>query len=591
MITPNDLRKKYLEFFKSKNHAVIRSASLIPENDPSVLFTTAGMHPLVPYLLGQKHPAGTRLVDVQKCIRTGDIDEVGDATHLTFFEMLGNWSLGDYFKEESIAMSYEFLTKHLNLDPKALAVTCFAGDADAPRDEESAGYWRDQGLSDDQIFFYGKDDNWWGAGATGPCGPDTEIFTNNLSMPKCCDECGPACNCGKYVEIWNNVFMEYNANADGTYTKLSQKNVDTGMGLERTYCKINKIEDLYLSELFVETITEIENLSGHKYEDNKRAFRRIADHIRTSTFILGDERGVAPSNTEQGYILRRLIRTTIRNLKKLGINDFVLPQLSQIVIDKYQDAYPELKENKDFILTQLSKEEQLFNKTIAAGLKEINKIISYMGDNKVIAGKTAFRLYDTCGFPLEFTQEIADEHGLSVDVEGFNKCFAEHQEKSRQGAENKFKGGLADNSEQTTNLHTATHLLHKALRNKFGETVGQKGSNITVERLRFDFSFDRKVTREELDEIEAEVNDVINQGLEVSMEEMSFEQAQAKGAIGLFAHKYDENNVKVYSVGDYSMEVCGGPHAKNSKDLGKFKIKKEEASSAGVRRIKATLEK
>ncbi len=587
MITVNEFRKLYLDFFKSKKHAVIHSASLVPENDPSVLFTMAGMFPLVPYLSGQKHPAGTRLASAQKCIRTGDIDEVGDATHLTFFEMLGNWSLGDYFKEESIAMSYEFLTKHLKLDPKALAVTCFEGDKDAPRDEESANIWRAQGMKDDQIFFYGKEDNWWIAGATGPCGPDTEIFTNDLSKPKCSNTCGPACNCGKYVEIWNNVFMEYFKNEDGTYSKLSQQNVDTGMGLERTYKAINKIDDMYLSDLFIDTINKVKELSNKSYEDNKRLFRRIADHIRASVFILGD--GVVPSNSEQGYVLRRLIRTTIRNLKQLEIKDFVLPQLAELVINKYQDAYVELKDNKQKILQELSKEEQLFNKTVATGLKELNKVISYMGDNKTIAGKTAFRLYDTCGFPLEFTQEIAAENGLEVDVEGYHKCFAEHQEKSRLGAENKFKGGLADNSEMTTNLHTATHLLHKALRNKFGESVCQKGSNITAERLRFDFSFDRKVTREELDEIEAEVNDIIAKGLDITMAEMSFDDAKSKGAIGLFANKYDENNVKVYSVGDYSMEVCGGPHAANSKDLGTFKIKKEEASSAGVRRIKAVL--
>ncbi len=590
-ISYEQIKKMYLDFFVSHGHKVIKSASLIPENDPTVLFTTAGMQPLVPYLLGEKHPAGNRLTDVQKCMRTGDIDEVGDTSHLTFFEMLGNWSLGDYFKKESIQMSYEFLTKYLKIDPSRLAVTVFAGENGIPRDEETYQTWKSLGFDDSQIFFYGSEDNWWGpAGQTGPCGPDTEIFIVK-DQEKCSPDCGPSCHCGKYTEIWNNVFMEYNKNPDGSFSKLTQKNVDTGMGLERILCTINNIQDIYTTELFAGTISQLEALSGLKYADNLRTFRRIADHIRTITFILGDEKGVAPSNTEQGYILRRLIRSTIRNLKKINITDNVMEALAQTVIDKYKSSFPELEQNQKFILDELHKEEILFNRTITFGLKEINKIIERLGSGKTIDGKTAFHLYDTYGFPLEFTEEIAAENGLKVDVEGFKKCFEEHQEKSRKGAEQKFKGGLADHTEETTKLHTATHILHAVLRNKFGTGVAQKGSNITAERMRFDFSFDRKITPDELKEIEDDVNRVIAQNLPVKMEEMTLAEAQAAGAIGLFANKYDAEKVKVYSVGNFSKEVCGGPHVSNTSEMGHFKITKEESSSAGVRRIKATLSK
>ena len=589
-VSYDELKNKYLDFFVSKGHKIIKNSSLIPENDPSVLFTTAGMHPLVPYLLGEKHPEGKRLVNVQRCIRTGDIDEVGDATHLTFFEMLGNWSLGDYFKQGSIAMSYELMTNVLKVDPADLAVTVFAGDANVPKDMESYEIWKSMGLDESQIFFCGREDNWWGpAGLTGPCGPDTEIYINNRAQDKCSPQCNPTCRCKKYVEVWNNVFMEYNKNADGTYSKLLQQNVDTGMGMERMLCILNGIYDVYATELFEGTIKELENISGKKYQDNLRAFRKIADHLRAAVFILGDERGVAPSNTEQGYILRRIIRSMIRNLKQLGVEEAVLSKLAVIVIEKYKKNYPELETNRSFVLQELEKEESLFSRTINAGLREIAKVIAHLEGKTLIGGDMAFRLYDTFGFPLEFTIEIAKENELEVDIEGFKRFFAEHQEKSRQGAEKKFKGGLADNSEITTRLHTATHILQAVLRNNFGDGIAQKGSNITAERLRFDFSFDRKVMPEEIKKVEKEVNDIIVQNLDVIMEEMTFEEAQAAGAIGLFANKYDKEKVKVYSIGYVSKEVCGGPHVRNTSEMGQFKILKEEASSAGVRRIKAVL--
>lgn len=590
MITYHTLKKMYLDFFASYGHTVVHSASLIPENDPTVLFNTAGMQPLIPYLMGQPHPAGKRLTDAQKCVRTNDIDEVGDTSHLTFFEMLGNWSLGDYFKKEAIQMSFEFLTKKLGFKPEQLAVTCFAGDDTVPRDDEAAAIWRSCGLKDHQIFFYGREDNWWGpAGQTGPCGPDSEMFIDN-GQPACGPNCGPSCKCGKYTEIWNDVFMQYYKNADGTYTPLKQKNVDTGMGLERTLCFLNGVGDVYTTELFSGTILQLEKLSGKKYADDKRAFRKVADHIRAAVFILGDEHGIPPSNTDQGYILRRLIRVAIRNLKKIGIMDFVLPALAETVIEKFKEDYPELAQNRAFVLSGLDKEEKLFNHTIQGGLKEIAKVMAHL-DGKIIDGQTAFHLYDTYGFPLEFSQEIAAEQGIAVDVEGFNKCFAAHQEKSRVGAEQKFKGGLADHSEATTHLHTVTHILHQVLRDMFGDSVAQRGCNITAERVRFDFSFERKMTPAEVQQAEDKVNSVIAQNLPVVCEEMSLLEAQKAGAIGLFTNKYDAEKVKVYSVGNFSKEVCGGPHATNTSELGHFHILKEESSSAGVRRIKAVLEK
>lgn len=585
-----ELRDKYLEFFRSKNHAVIASASLIPENDPTVLFTTAGMHPLVPYLLGEKHPMGTRLTDVQKCVRTGDIDEVGDNSHCTFFEMLGNWSLGDYFKEESITWSYEFLTSVLKISTDKLFVTVFEGDADAPRDEQSAKIWQDAGIPKDHIFYLPKKDNWWGpAGVTGPCGPDTEIFYDT-GKAKCSDACNPSCDCGKYLEIWNNVFMEYFKNEDGTFSPLSQKNVDTGMGLDRTCAVLQGKESVFDTDAFAGILNCIAALSGKTYgsdEESKRAFRIIADHMRASVFILGDNKGVTPSNMDQGYILRRLLRRAVRFAKQLGIADGSLHIIADKVIDQYGGFYAELKTNHDKVIDEINKEEERFSKALMGGLKEFDKVIAKIEGN-TIDGKSAFRLYDTFGFPIEMTVELAGEKGIKVDVCAYEDCFAEHQKKSGAGAVGKFKGGLADNTDATTRLHTATHLLLASLRKLLGDTIYQKGSNITAERLRFDFNFDRKITREELDKIEEMVNDVISRDLTVSFEEMPIEQARDLGAMGVFDSKYGEI-VKVYRVGDYSMELCGGPHVTHTGELGTFKIKKEESSSAGVRRIKAVL--
>ncbi|MDR2337094.1 MAG: alanine--tRNA ligase [Deltaproteobacteria bacterium] len=587
-ISYDDFRQKFLDFFVSKNHKLIKNSSLIPENDPTVLFTTAGMQPLVPYLLGEKHPEGRRLTNVQRCVRTVDIGEVGDISHFTFFEMLGNWSLGDYFKEEAIKMSFEFLTQVLKINKKELAVTVWIGNESAPKDVESYNIWKTIGLEDSQICWC--EDNWWGpAGITGPCGPCSEMFFNTQGE-KCSPTCGPLCKCGRYLEIWNDVFMEYNKNSDGSFSKLAQQNVDTGMGLERTLGILNGFKDNYETELFSAVLAKLAEISGKKYQNNLRAFRKIADHTRTAVFLLGDENGIAPSNIDQGYILRRLIRIAIRNLKQLEVSGHVLAELAEIYIEKYKKYYPILETRKDFILHELNKEEILFNRTIHSGLKELAKVLEKLQSNDTIRGEIAFKLYDTYGFPLEFTEEIASEKGVKVDVAGFNKFFAEHQEKSRRGAEQKFKGGLADHSEITTRLHTATHILHTVLRKNFGQDIKQKGSNITAERMRFDFSFDRKFTPDELKFIEQKVNEVIEQNLEVQMEEMMLEEAQQAGAIGLFTNKYDKEKVKVYSVGKFSKEICGGPHVKNTSEMGHFRILKEEASSAGVRRIKAVLE-
>ncbi|MEG0914606.1 MAG: alanine--tRNA ligase [Christensenellaceae bacterium] len=593
-LTSDDLRQKYLDFFKSKGHAVIKSASLIPENDPTVLFTTAGMHPLVPYLLGEKHPAGTRIVDVQKCVRTGDIDEVGDESHCTFFEMLGNWSLGDYFKKEAIAWSFEFLTSDewLGIDKDKLFFSCFEGDANAPRDTQSYELWRSMGVEQDHIFFLPKENNWWGpAGITGPCGPDTEMFIDT-GKPKCCDACSPACDCGKYLEIWNDVFMEYNKQADGTFLPLEHKNVDTGMGLDRTIAILQGKKSVYETDVFAPIIAKIEELSGKSYananDDERKSFRIVADHIRCATFMIGDERGITPSNVDQGYVLRRLLRRAIRFAGKLGIAEGNLIKISKVVIDKYAHAYAELKNNEERILTEIEKEEERFQKTITQGLKEFEKTVEKM-DSTQIDGKSAFRLYDTFGFPIEFTLELAQERGLSVDKTGFDESFKHHQELSHAGAEQRFAGGLADTSEQTARLHTATHLLNAALRKYLSADITQKGSNITAERLRFDFNFDRKILREELDQIETFVNEAIEKGIEVIVEEMSVEQAKEQGAMGVFESKYGEV-VKVYTIPGYSKEICGGPHAKNTAELGHFTIKKEQSSSAGVRRIKAVIE-
>ena len=583
----------YLQFFKEKGHAIIPSASLIPENDPTVLFTTAGMHPLVPYLMGEKHPEGKRLADVQKCVRTGDIDEVGDASHCTFFEMLGNWSLGDYFKKEAIAFSWEFLTseKWLGIDPNRLYFTCFAGDDDAPRDEESTEYWKSHGVADDHIFFLDKKHNWWGpAGITGPCGPDTEMFIDT-GKPACSPDCSPACDCGKYLEIWNDVFMQYNKTAEGKFEPLTQKNVDTGMGLDRTVAVLQGVESVYDTDTFEKILASIRKLAKrdmHEDDTTLRAYRIIADHIRCSTFMIGDPRGITPSNVDQGYVLRRLLRRAIRWSMQIGIESHSLDQIALAVIETYGNYYTELREKQAFILEQIQLEEKRFARTVNQGMKEFGRMAEKLKADDTMDGKSAFRLYDTYGFPIEMTVELAEEKGIKVDMEGFHKAFEEHQKKSQAGAEQRFKGGLADTNEQTARLHTATHLLQAALRSVLGDEVAQKGSNITAERLRFDFSFPRKVTREELDQVEAIVNDAIQRNIDISCEEMSVDEAKQSGAIGLFDSKYG-NVVKVYTIGDVSKEICGGPHAKNTSELISFKIKKEEASSAGVRRIKAVI--
>lgn len=587
----NELRRMYIEFFKSKNHAEISTSSLVPENDPSVLFTTAGMHPLVPYLLGEKHPSGSRLTDFQKCLRTGDIDEVGDASHLTFFEMMGNWSLNDYFKKESISMSHEFLTSVLKIPQEKIYVTVFSGDDCVPRDMETYDTWRSLGYPDDHIFFYSRKENWWGpAGETGPCGPDTEIFYDT-GLPKCSNPaCGPSCNCGKYVEIWNNVFMEYNKQKDGTYQKMNIHNVDTGLGLERVLAIMNNQKTVYDTELFAPIIKELEKQTQVIVTDNNiKTFRVLADHLRAATFILGDDKAVTPSNIDQGYVLRRLIRRVYRHLKSLGATATgIMSSVANVIIEQYADVYPELLRNQKFILKVLDDEELTFSKTLDQGIKVASKYLCVAKTTGILDGRQAFKLFDTFGFPIELTMELADEYGVKVDVDGFKSHYEKHQEQSRQGAAQKFKGGLADNSEETTKLHTATHLLNGALRRVLGKDVYQRGSNITSERLRFDFSFDRKMTKDELEQVSSIVNEAIRAKIDVVCQEMPFETARGLGAVGVFENKYGEN-VKVYTIGDYSMEVCGGPHASNTGELGGFKILKEESSSAGVRRIKAVI--
>ena len=593
-VTAKELRKMWFDFFSARGHAIISSASLIPENDPTVLFTTAGMHPLVPYLLGEKHPAGTRLADVQKCVRTGDIDEVGDSSHCTFFEMLGNWSLGDYFKDEMIPWSYEFLTspEYLGIDPERLAVSVFAGDEDCPRDEKGAALWEKQGIKKDRIFYLPKENNWWGpAGITGPCGPDTEMFIDT-GAPKCSENCSPACDCGKYLEIWNDVFMEYNKTADGKYEPLKQKNVDTGMGLERTLCILQGKKSVYETDVFAPIIAAIEKIGDKKYgesEEATKAVRIVADHVRTSVFMIGDEKGVVCSNVDQGYILRRLLRRAVRFAKTLNIGTGKLSSVAEAVIDEYCDVYPELKTNHDRIINEINLEEERFEKTLQSGIKEFEKLCHYLvGDT--ISGKASFKLYDTYGIPIEMTVELAAERGLKVNVDDFKKAFEEHQKKSHEGAEQKFKGGLADHSEKTTRLHTATHLLHRALKEVLhDENANQKGSNITEERLRFDFTFPRALTAEEIAEVEKKVNEAIAADVEITCEEMTVDEAKKAGAVGLFTAKYGEK-VKVYTMGKYSKEICGGPHAARTGELGHFRIIKEQSSSAGVRRIKAVLE-
>jgi len=594
-MTVNELRKKYIEFFVSKGHVQISGASLIPENDPTVLFTTAGMHPLVPYILGAEHPSGKMITDYQKCIRTGDIDSVGDPHHLTFFEMLGNWSLGAYFKEEAIDYSFEFLTKVLNINPEKLSVTVFAGDDQVPRDEVTAEKWKSLGIPEERIYFLPREDNWWGpAGETGPCGPDSEMFIDT-GKPSCGPDCRPGCKCGKYFEIWNDVFMQYRKNKDGSFEEMERKCIDTGMGIERTVAILQGKKNVYETEIFQPIIKKIEDLSGYKFntdETKDKSVRIISDHIRTDVFILGDQRGLAPSNVGQGYILRRLIRRGIRHARKLGIDSPFLGTLAEIVISLYGEAYPELLEHKDFILAELANEEGKFSQTLEKGEKEFEKMVSNLmkGKSRQISGRVAFKLYDTYGFPIEITEELAKENNLTVDIEGFEAAFKKHQMVSRSGAEQIFKGGLSDHSELTTELHTATHLLHKALRTVLGNHVGQKGSNITPERLRFDFTHNQKMTPEEIKQVEDLVNKAIKADLEVKCETMTLEEAKEQGAIAFFASKYGEQ-VKVYSIGNFSKEVCGGPHVQRTGKMGHFKILKEQSSSAGVRRIKAVLEK
>ena len=585
-----ELRAKYIEFFKENGHAEIKSAPLIPDNDPTVLFTTAGMHPLVPYLLGEKHPLGTRLTDYQKCIRTGDIEEVGDPVHLTFFEMLGNWSLGDYFKVESIGYSFDFLTNErwLNIPLDRLAFTVFAGDEDAPFDEEAFNEWRKHGVSEKRIAKLPKKDNWWGpAGETGPCGPDTEIFywTGPQPTPEVFDPSDK-----RWVEIWNNVFMQYFKNAEGKFEPLKQQNVDTGMGVERVTAILQRKASCYDTEIFAPLFAKLDELRGIETPaERTRSERIIVEHMRAATFIMGD--GVTPGKVDQAYVLRRIIRRAIREAMKLELNKSFTVAMAQVVIDNYKDVYSELAVNEKIILEEFEREERQFASALDRGTREFEKLIARVPahiERKVISGKNAFNLYETYGFPIELTVEMAAEKGFTVDMEGYQKAFEKHQELSRQGAEQKFKGGLADHSDETARLHTATHMLHKALRIVLGDHVAQKGSNITAERLRFDFSHPDKMTPEQIAEVQKIVNEQIQRELPVICEEMTVDEARAAGAIGLFGDKYGER-VKVYSIGDYSKEICGGPHAQNSKDLGEFIIQKEESSSRGVRRIKAII--
>jgi len=606
-MTANELRRLYIDFFAKKNgHKEIRGSSLIPENDPTVLFTTAGMHPLVPFLMGEKHPSGTRLTDVQKCIRTDDIEEVGDKSHLTFFEMLGNWSLGDYFKEGAIKMSFEFLTSSdggLGLPLSKLAFTCFTGDTDAPRDEESFGIWRNLGVTEARIAFLPKKDNWWGpAGKTGPCGPDTEMFywTGGEPAPEVYDPSDK-----RWVEIWNDVFMQYNKQEDGSFVPLKQQNVDTGMGLERVLGIMNGAGSPFETELFVDVIAEIRTLGGYEVDEKKMISERIiADHLRSATFILGDPCAVTPSNTDQGYILRRLIRRAIRHGRELGIEVEFARKIAGIIVKNYGDFYKELAENAERIYEEMSKEEMQFNRTLNKGLHVIHKELERMASVKekgasALGEDFCFEMFATYGFPIEMTIEELQAAGWIRSVEekalllkNFETHFKKHQELSRVGAEKKFAGGLADHSEEVTRLHTATHLLHKALRTVLGDHVEQRGSNITAERLRFDFSHGAKMTDEEKAKVEGIVNDQILAALPVSYAEMSVAEAKAKGAIGLFESKYGDR-VKVYTMGDeaagtvFSMEICGGPHVKNTSELGGFKLLKEEACATGIRRIKA----
>jgi len=604
-----DLRRRFIDFFVTKHgHSEISGASLVPENDPTVLFTTAGMHPLVPYLMGEAHPSGRRLVDAQKCVRTDDIDEVGDATHLTFFEMMGNWSLGEYFKKEAIEWSYEFLTSPVNegglgIDPDKLAVSCFEGDDDCPKDEEAAGVWESLGFVRDseaqnserrRIFFYGKKENWWGpAGQTGPCGPDTEMFYFTGNNPDPYHAGGPADN-NEWVEIWNDVFMQYNKTSEGTFVPLAQQNVDTGLGLERVSAILQGVPTIFETDLFVPIMAKIEELRGHSVSDSEEdrlSARIIADHLRAATFILADPRSVRPSNTDQGYVLRRLIRRAVRHGIKLGLPEFFTVKIADVVIQTYKDVYPELERTFDFIRAELQKEEDKFHSALDQGEREFDKMLIRLQaeGSRLLTGDMVFHLYDTYGFPLEMTKDLAKEHQLEVDVVGYEKAFEAHQEKSRAGATQKFHGGLADSHEETVKLHTATHLLHQALREVLGDHVYQQGSNITQERLRFDFTHPEKLTDDQKAEVERRINEAIKADVPVHYEMMTVDDAKKRNAIGLFPDRYDEM-IKVYCMDKYSTEICGGPHVAHTGVLGKFKIKKEESCAAGIRRIKAVVE-
>jgi len=586
-----ELRQKYLEFFRQQKHAIIASASLIPEHDPTVLFTTAGMHPLVPHLLGQPHPKGKRLADCQKCIRTTDIDSVGDTSHLTFFEMLGNWSLGDYWKKEAITWSYQFLTskKWLALDPKQLSVTVFAGDPDAPKDDESARIWLSLGVPAERVYFLPKGDNWWGpAGKTGPCGPCTEMFMEVSKIPKCGPDCKPGCSCGHFLEIWNDVFMQYNKMEDGTYEVLRQKNVDTGMGLERTVATLSGAQSVYDTEAFIPLMRRIKELSGKARveKSNEKLMRIISDHVKAAVMIMADDRRISPSNVEHGYIVRRLLRKAIRCGDELGILQGFLTDLADVVIGMYKDVYDEVQRNRDFVMLSLDAEERKFRGTLGKALKKFEQTIQETG---TITGKDAFVLFTSFGLPLEMTAELASEKGIKIDIDEFRREFEQHRDISRTATEGKFKSGLADHTEEVTKLHTATHLLQAALRKVLGDSVRQNGSNITEERLRFDFTFSRKLTAEELQEVEDLVNDVIRRDLKVTREVMKLDQAMQKGALAFFKDTYGDE-VSVYSVGDFSKEVCAGPHVEHTGVLKHFKITKQDSIGAGLMRIRAVLD-
>lgn len=601
MISTIKLRKKYIDFFKSKGHAVIASASLIPENDPTVLFTTAGMHPLVPYLMGEKHPLGVRLTSCQKCIRTGDIDDVGDAWHLSFFEMLGNWSLGDYFKKEAIEFSFEFLTKELGIKKENFSVTCFAGDSAAPREDTADKVWASLGIDKNRIHFLPKEDNWWGpAGQSGPCGPDSEMYYHVKDIQeKSTEEFVKLNKEGIFCEIWNDVFMQYNKTLDGKYIEMKRKNVDTGMGLERTVAVLNGYDNVYEVDTLKPILDSVVKLSEKKYEtltkEELKSVRIITDHLRASVMILGDEKGIVPSNVDQGYVLRKFIRRSIRHARLIGINNSFTKSIAEIIVKIMGPIYSEVEKNKERVYSEIVKEEEKFSSTIENGTKVLEKKLQFLGNANVkeLNAKGAFDLFQSYGFPLEMTVEICKEKGFSVDSNGFNELLQKHQELSRVGAEAKFKGGLSDDSEKTIKLHTATHLFSAALRKFINPNCVQKGSNITLERARFDFNSEEKLTPEQIKQIEEWINLVISKNCEVTMDIMSVEEAKNSGAHGVFDSKYGDK-VKVYTVqknGEvFSKEICGGPHVTTTKEMGVFKITKQEAVAAGIKRVKIVLE-